>query len=143
MPRCWTVQQQNGTNFRLAYEGQTVEAMVAAELSAGAGLYKLFLDHKEVWVRKSPTLDEAYEILEGLPHVLDGISGTIHILRRNGMTEMEHRPSPEGRRSEAYLKVKAELGDDWDTTLENCGEAMQELFAIAEKLYNVGLPLVG
>lgn len=92
----------------------------------------------------SPTLEQAYEALEGMAYTLDGVAGTIHITRVHGMTEVEHHPTAAGRRSKRYRETRAELGDDYTTTVTSDEKTMGDLFARACEIIRMReLPLVG
>lgn len=62
-------------------------------------------------------LDAAHAWIDGRRWKLDGVAGTLHVVRVNGLTEVEHRASKAGRQTKAYRDMRAQLGDDYTTTL--------------------------
>lgn len=64
--------------------------------------------------------DEALNVINGKPYVLDGIHGHLKVDRsRQFYTRVMHEPSKRGRQTDAYLKLKREYHDDWDTDLSD------------------------
>lgn len=60
-------------------------------------------------------------MMDGMPYTHNGIHGYI---KRTGPNSLGHRPSAAGRKSQAYLKTKAELGDHWHTDFTTPPEAV-------------------
>lgn len=54
---------------------------------------------------------QIFAFLDSKPYTLDGVHGRFSL---EG-SSLYHRPT--NRRSETYRKIKAQLGDDWDTDL--------------------------
>lgn len=75
--------------------------------------------------------DATLAAINGMSYTHDGIHGIIRVEQINGMTEISHHPSSRGRRTEAYKKVRRELGDDWSTSWQ--GEAPLEFWSEVEK----------
>lgn len=76
------------------------------------------------------TIDQARETINGMPYTLDGIHGRIKVETWGGRTTISHEPSPQGKRTDAYQKMRAQLRDDWSTDLtwsERLGSIMYEL----------------
>lgn len=91
-----------------------------------------------------PTLAQAYAAMDGMAYRLAGVAGTVHVVKVNGMTEVEHRPTAAGRRTKTYRETRAKLGDDYTTTVTANDEVMMDLFAkAAEAIRTADLPLVG
>lgn len=64
--------------------------------------------------------DEALDVIDGKRYTLDGIEGVIHVDRsRRFDTRVDHHPTAKGKKTEAYLKIKRQLGDDWSTDLSS------------------------
>lgn len=71
--------------------------------------------------------DDFLAALDGKTCTLDGVHGHIRVERRKrgsyyggGVeTHITHEPSARGKRSEAYRKLRREMGDDWSTDLTN------------------------
>ena len=74
-------------------------------------------------------LAKAHDLISGMTWTLDGVHGTLRVVRHNGMTEIEHEASFRGRLSANYRDMKRKLGDDYVTTLDQGGEDLEALFA--------------
>ena len=78
------------------------------------------------------TLDKAYEMIDGLKWNLNGVDGRLSVERINGMTEVIFTPSARGRRTKTYQFLRAQLSDDYTTTLTACEAEMQRIFGYVE-----------
>jgi len=74
-------------------------------------------------------LDVAYELINGMKWDLDGVDGTLHVIRDRGITNLEHRASEDGRASEEYRRIRRQLGDDYTTTLDFSSDEVNKIFA--------------
>lgn len=87
-------------------------------------------------------LNQVWGFLDGMHYVLDGVPGMlVHNIRVVRYPRAEvyeslcHIPSEEGMETEAYQKVKGDLGDDYETDLSN---SIERYCAIALELGYVG-----
>lgn len=81
------------------------------------------------------TKQELFGFLDGREYVLDGVHGRFaYEPGRPGRPwedRLWHRPSARGRRSTAYLTIRRQLRDHWDSDLT---EALERWCAIAHEL---------
>lgn len=75
------------------------------------------------------TLEQAFEIINGMDWKLDGVAGTLRVERINGMTEIVHHPNSAGRRTKKYRETRQQLGDDYTTTITADDDEMSRVFA--------------
>lgn len=82
-------------------------------------------------------IERVGEFLDGRRYKLDGIAGTFRATSfeagypyRHTVYSISHVPSAAGKKTEAYLKIRRELHDDWSTDLTDS----DRLFEIAVKL---------
>jgi hypothetical protein len=70
------------------------------------------------------------DAIEGKRLTLGGVSGTVHSVPGNSIA-LRHVADARGKRSKAYLEIKATLRDDYDTQTEenSCAWAIQILGA--------------
>lgn len=88
--------------------------------------------------------NSVFQFLDGKLHVYQGISGRFHhtVSFHKYLNRYEEKlhfiPDEQGRESHEYLKVKRELGDDWDFDLTDNIEAYTAIAVELDKTMETG-----
>ena len=83
---------------------------------------------------KTPTLNAANEVIDGMRFTLDGVPGVIRVESGYCRTDYVHHASAAGKRTQRYRETRRKLGDDYTTTVTECEEVMAKIFERATRL---------